>query len=514
MTSKERLRHKCRADLFYLAKYVLEFDFLIERFHKPICDFVQDMSIHRKLIRMPRSFLKTTICSQAFPIWLTINNPNVRILLANMVYDNAAKNVHVVRKKWENCSRLRELFGELFPKGHSHSARWSDASAEIKRTADWAEGTYESIGVGGSKIGSHYNFIIEDDLVGAKKDSLSGLEILPNADDIQKAIGWHGLALNLLVNPKADYITNVGTRWGQYDLIRHIIDNQPKYKKWEIDAVEMDEKDGEIIMRDGEWVPTYPERFDLEQLEEVREEQGDYVFSMMYLGKPYNIEDMIFRDEWIKTFEGDCGEGNLYAGLDMAGITMTGSRSKRSDFSALGLAHINPDRDFKCTHYVRGKFNPTQILDHIFDFKDTYDFKWLAMEKFAYEQMIKHFIDERNRDRAVQGKSPVIVKPVKRPKGETKGMHIRILQPLAMAGKLYIRPWMRELRGEFREFTGKDTGGHNDLLDLFADIFRNLTVPQHTLPKRVRDPFSLDSVMEELLEKRREFQRERQLLPR
>jgi len=57
VSSKEKLRKKCREDLFYLAKYVLEFDFLIERFHKPICDFIQDMTIHRKLVRMPRGFL-------------------------------------------------------------------------------------------------------------------------------------------------------------------------------------------------------------------------------------------------------------------------------------------------------------------------------------------------------------------------------------------------------------------------------------------------------------------------
>ena len=459
---------------------------------------------------MPRSFLKTTICSQAFPIWLTINNPNVRILLANMIYDNAAKNVHVIRKKWENCSRLRELFGELFPKGHSHSARWSDASAEIKRTADWAEGTYESIGVGGSKIGSHYNFIIEDDLVGAKKDSLSGLEILPNADDIQKAIGWHGLALNLLVNPKADYITNVGTRWGQYDLIRHIIDNQPKYKKWEIDAVVMDSK-GEIVTQNSEWIPTYPERFDLEQLEEVREEQGDYVFSMMYLGKPYNVEDMIFRDEWIKTFEGNLPvEGKLYAGLDAAF-----AKTRRSDFTAIPRVHVSADKELRVNDYVRARLNPSEIIDKVFELKDdAQGFEWIAMEKSTYEQTLKHYIDLRNRERAVQGKLPVIVKPVKRPKGDTKAMHIRGLQPLCMAGNFYIRPWMRELRNEFREFTGKDTGGHDDLLDAIADVFHLIHYPQHALPKKVRDPFSLDAVMEELLEKRREFQRERQLLPR
>jgi len=448
------------------------------------------------------------VCSQAFPIWLTINNPNVRILLANMVYDNAAKNVHVIRKKWENCTRLRELFPEFFPKGHAHSSRWSDACAEVARSADWDVGTYESVGVGGSKIGSHYNFIIEDDLVGAKKDSLSGLEILPNADDIQKAIGWHALALNLLVNPKEDYIFNIGTRWGQYDLIRHIIDNQPYYKKWEIDAVLMDEKG--IALKNSEWVPTYPERFDLERLEEIRDEQGDYIFSMMYLGKPYNVEDMIFRDEWVKNFDGCLPEGKLYAGLDAAF-----AKTKRSDYTAIPRVHVSADKELRVHDYVRAKLNPSQIIDKVFELKDDErGFEWIAMEKTTYEQTLKHYIELRNRERAKTGKPPVIVKPVKRPKGETKAMHIRALQPLCMAGNFYVRPWMRELRNEFREFTGRDTGGHDDLLDAIADVFHLIHYPQHSLPAKVRDPFSLESVMEELLEVKREPVRARQLLER
>jgi len=499
------MRKEAKRSLFYLARFILGYDFLIEHFHKPICDFVQDMTIHRKLVRMPRGFLKTTICSQAFPIWLTINTPNVRVLLTNMVYDNAAKNVHVIRGHWQGNKRLRELFPELIPNFRIN--RWSDACAEVRRPANYDVGTYESIGVGGSKIGSHYNFIIEDDLVGVKKDSLSGQEILPNVDDIQKAIGWHGLALNLLVNPKEDYIINVGTRWGQYDLIRHVIDNQPYYKRFEMDAVEMNEKGDILTDSKGNWIPTYPERFPLEVLEEIREEQGDYIFSMMYLGKPYNVEDMIFRDEWIKNFEGSLPEGKLYAGLDAAF-----AKERRSDFTAIPLVHISTDKEFRVHHYVRAKLNPTQIIDNIFQLKDTHKFEWIAMEKSTYEQTLKHYIDLRNRDRVKDGLLPVIVKPVKRPKGMDKAMHIRALQPLCMAEKFYIRPHMRELRNEFREFIGTDTGGHDDILDAIADIFHLVHYPQKSAPLQVRDPFSVEAVLDELLEKPYGVGRKRQLI--
>ena len=165
----------------------------------------------------------------------------VRFLLANMVFDNSAKSVHIIRGHWEKNERLKTLFPEIVPRNFNKQ-RWSDSCAEVNRTANWGEGTYEAIGVGGSKIGTHYDFVIEDDLVAAKKDQLTGMDILPNQEEIQKAIGWHGLAINLLINPKRGYIYNIGTRGGQYDLIRHIKDNQPYYKRYVQKTVEVDDK--------------------------------------------------------------------------------------------------------------------------------------------------------------------------------------------------------------------------------------------------------------------------------
>jgi len=270
-------------------------------------------------------------------------------------------------------------------------------------------------------------------------------------------------------------------------------------------------KEGEPQLDEGGcWMPTYPERFDNDVLNEIRNEQGDYLFSMMYLGKPYNIEDMIFRDEWIQDFKGCLPEGKLYAGLDAAF-----AKKKRSDFTAIPRVHVSADKELRVHDYVRAKLNPSQIIDKVFELKDDEKgFEWIAMEKSTYEQTLKHYIDLKNRERAKVGKMPVVVKPVMRPKGETKAMHIRALQPICMAGNFYIRPWMRELRGELREFTGKDTGGHDDLLDAIADIFHLIHYPQHRAERKVRDPFSLESVMEELLKEQRKPIRPRQLLPR
>ncbi len=499
-------RDKAKGSLFHTAKYILGYDDLTEDFHKPYCDFLQDLDVHRKQVEMPRGFLKTTVASISFPIWVTLKFPNVRILLANMVYDNAAKCIHIIRGHWQHNARLRALFPELVYPSYNKT-RWSDSCAEVKRSANWGEGTYESIGVAGSKIGMHYDMVIEDDLVAAKKDKLTGQEILPNQEDIQKAIGWHGLALNLLISPRKGYIYNIGTRWGQYDLIRHIVDNQTYYKRFVRRAVEFDEGGKALLDDDGNYIPTWSGRFDGDALREVQEEQGDYLFSMMYLGRPYNVEDMIFRDEWIKD-KAESSVGNVYGGIDSA-LT----KKSYSDFTVIGAVVVTEDKDFCVEHIVRGKFNPTEIINKLFEVQDTFHPKWFAMEKALHEIVLAHYIRERNKERMDNDLEPVVIRPIKRPKGETKGMHVRALQPMCMAGRFYIRPWMRIVRMEMLEFTGKGTDKHDDIPDMLADIFASIRYPQADVPSEVRDPFSVDAVIEELLGKEEDRQRSRHYWP-
>ena len=509
MTKAERLkkaREVAKGSLFHTVKYVLGYPDLTEEFHKPYCDFWQDLLVHRKQVEEPRGFFKTTVASVGFPIWVTMRFPNVRFLLANMVFDNSAKNVHIIRGHWQYNVRLQILFPEIVPVNFNKT-RWSDSCADVNRSANWGEGTYEAVGVGGSKTGSHYDFVIEDDLVAASKDKLTGQEILPNQDEIQKAIGWHGLAVNLLINPKRGYIYNVGTRWAQYDLIRHIKDNQPYYHRYVQKAVKVDDKGNILYDKDGNFIPTFPEMFDVGVLKEILEEQGDYLSSMMYLGKPYNIEDMIFKDEWIKD-KVEASVGNVYGGVDSA-IT----KKSYSDYTVIGAVVVTEDKDFCFEHMVRGKFNPTQIIDKIFEVQESHHPRWFAMEKALHEIVLKHYIGERNKERVLKGLEAVVIKPVTRPHGESKGMHIRALQPMCMAGRFYIRTWMRVARMEMLEFTGKGTEKYNDILDMLADIFASIRYPQPEVPVATRDPFSVDAVIEELLGKEEDRKRGKHYWP-
>ncbi|GAF67648.1 unnamed protein product, partial [marine sediment metagenome] len=86
-------------------------DWLTEEVHLPLCNFLQVPYPKKKLVELPRSFLKTTIASEYYPIWRSINNPSIRVLITQNTFDNAAKRVYGIRSIFEK----HELFRALYP---------------------------------------------------------------------------------------------------------------------------------------------------------------------------------------------------------------------------------------------------------------------------------------------------------------------------------------------------------------------------------------------------------------
>jgi hypothetical protein len=107
-----------------------------------------------------------------------------------------------------------------------NKTRWSDTCACLKRPENLPEGTFEAAGVGTSIIRRHYNRINEDDTIAPKHDELTGGEILPSRDDIEKAIGFHVLTIPLLITSDEDRRRVIGTRWASYDLINYIMTHE------------------------------------------------------------------------------------------------------------------------------------------------------------------------------------------------------------------------------------------------------------------------------------------------
>jgi hypothetical protein len=191
----EHLRRLAQTDLFFMSQTVLGYDQVAETTHGALCHFITDEPANRRMVLMPRGFLKSTICTISDSIRLTVANPeHTRILIANEVFDNAAGFLKEIKAHWDNGSLLAMLFPELLPERRAGpGADWSIDSASVSRSSAYKESTWTVLGVGGTKVSQHFTHIKCDDLAGnrAKESDV----------EMKKAIRWTEDLVGLLDRP-------------------------------------------------------------------------------------------------------------------------------------------------------------------------------------------------------------------------------------------------------------------------------------------------------------------------
>lgn len=442
-------------------------------FHYPVSLFLTIETLKRKQYEAPRGFLKTTLGVEDKAVWHAVRDTDERILFRSSVLPSAKKTVHIVKSYFEDSVMLQAVFPETIPP-FDKSHRWSDVLADIKRKNDWPEGTFTAAGLGTTLPRQHFTRYFEDDLLIPKKDDLTGTEMIPSRADVEKAIGEHKLAEPLLVNPSDNEICNVQNRWSEWDLIRHIIDNEPWFIRYRIASVTEPDK-----WPDSE--PTYPFRFPITVLKQIEKRAGSYVFFTQYLGKPYDVTKMAFKLEWLNIYKEAPKDLNIYIVTD-ASLGQT----KYADFSVAMVVGIAPDRALYVLDYVRKHLDPTDFINHIRALNQVWKALAVGVEKFALDKVIGHFLAQYPDLNIVE---------VTRNRGENKDLHIRSLIPICRDGRLFIRDDMYELRTELTEYP---SGKHDDLVDALADILKIASYPTEETKEEEPGMFSLEAILDEL----------------
>ena len=451
------IRQHALDSLYFFAKGVLGFSWLVPHIHGDVCKLLQNPNVRREKFVLPRGWLKTTVCTIAYPMWRAVKNPNLRVLIAQNNQDNAMKKLKVIRELFEQNQLLRALFPEVLPKP---SSMWSAKSVCLSRSEAHPESTFECIGVRGQPTSRHYNIIIEDDTVAPDFDELGQETLAPSHDDVRKAIAWHSLALPLLTNPSTDEIVVVGTRWYEIDLMSHIAKNEPQYVTIERSCRE--DADGNS---DPRGVVTYPERFDADVLVEYEATLGPYFFSTLMLNCPVSVGDMLFRADWLQEYESLPPRQSLHVYTTVDPATdpeLSTGRSDDIDFSVvMTTAKDMSTGDIYVLDYFRERCDPGALLDALFEHVSRWHPKVVGYEDVAFQRSLDYWIKEEMKKRDMF----FILKPIKRTGRKSKETHIMGLHPIAAAGAIHIRPHMTALVTEFLSFP---RGAHDDLIDCLA----------------------------------------------
>ncbi len=474
------LRKKCLRSLYCFATLVMGYNDITLDLHDKYCRFLSSSS-QRKQGTMPRSFVKTWLGSIAYPIWVTLPRkehdefpyegawddrfwqlgPDMRILIASYVISNSEKMMSLIRRTYENSQMMLALYPEVIPPNFNHT-KWSNQSACINRTENYTESTFEAAGIGGASTSRHYDLIIEDDLIYAKKDDFSDRELQPGQEDIDKAIGWHKLCTSLLVPGKHTHIHNLGTRWATHDLVDYITTHEPDYEKFQLAAV---------IEEDGrhwtECKPTWPECYDIDQLKRIEHAQGPYMFSTQYLLKPSSPQERLFDIKWLEFYTSNDfvpTETRIFTTVDLA--EWGDSKRKSHDCNAVVLT-CAWDTKNHCwvLGYDVGRFNPSEMIYLMAKHWKIYHPESIHAEAVYYQKALAHFARVFMED----GKVPWMrIKEVKPEGNIAKEIRIRAIEPQASNHAIHCKPEHKEFIQEFSEYIPNNNTCKKDILDAMA----------------------------------------------
>lgn len=392
-----------------------------------------------KLAMLARGHLKSSIITKGWSIQQVLKNPDIRILIANAVWDNSRKFLRSIESYLITGGVMSQLFGK-FESGH-----WNqDECTVLQRRQILDAPTWTTTGLERELTSQHFDLIILDDMVAKENTGTPEMR--------EKVKEYYGM-LYALLEPEGRMVV-LGTRYHQDDLYAQIMDD-PKFDKF-IRTAYTDDSQTEVI---------FPEKFTLEMLQEIRKDtrMGSYKFSAQYLNNPIDPSTADFRRDWIQYYEpGTPQPTSLYLTVDPA-ISL----SRDADFSALMVCGQFENKKIRVVDYIRKKMVPSDLVDAVFALVEKWGLHRAGIETFAFQKTLKYEIQRKQRETQKffsvdeigrrRGASPeqVISKEAK----------IRRLQPYFEQGLIEFAPWMQELIDELLSFP---RGRHDDLLDALA----------------------------------------------
>lgn len=207
---EEIQRREYRKSLGLTSKHLLSYPDISWATHNDVICSLENVT-RRKLIVCPRGALKSTLCDISYPIWMLLNQPNLRILIDSEVYSNSKTFLREIKAQLES-ERLVSLFGKF-----RSDDNWTEGSITIaQRTIARKEPSIQVSGIGAVKVGQHYDVIIMDDMNSNNNSKTK--------EGREKVIDHYKLNMSIL-EPEGILVV-VGTRYAENDLIGHILQNE------------------------------------------------------------------------------------------------------------------------------------------------------------------------------------------------------------------------------------------------------------------------------------------------
>jgi predicted phage terminase large subunit-like protein len=416
-----------------------------------LLDEIEKGNIRFAMVEEPPRHSKSLNVSQLFPAYFVGKDRNRSVIVASYSGELATDHGRETRNLIAT-QRYQNIFDTKLASDSNAKGRWNTNG----------KGAYTAAGAGGSITGKGADLFVVDDPYKDRKEadsqiiredrwawlrSVARTRLTPTGAMLITHTRWHeDDMIGRLTNPKSEYKEEYVT-WWEY--------KQGKRAKWVLLSLPAIAIEDEEHRKVGE--PLWPERYGVEELEDIKKSLGPYEFSALYQQNPVDDASREFKTEWFKTRTMD--EISKMTVRRFATIDPNLKKSDQSDYCGVVRNYVNSDGQWnlKATRY---RVNSKEVIDLVFLLHDE-GFEKIGIEEGAFSYVVEPFLQEEMRKR---GKFPNVV-PLKHNQ-TMKETRIRGLIPWFAGHMVYlIEGECDDLESELLAFP---KGTHDDVADACA----------------------------------------------
>lgn len=462
--TRQALRKRCKDNpLFFIVKVLKYVDASSPLHQDMIRRWVKRRSRRYTLWLIPRSHLKTSVWTVGMNMWEVINDPSLRFLIINAVYTKALEILAEIKSHFDTNEVLRWLFPEFCPdlitdRRRAKLCNWTSERLDFPcgTRVGKKEGNFECLGVEMSLVSKHYDVMVFDDAVNDKNTATT--------EYLEKVWSWFRNSLQLRHDPNQSRIILIGTRWHFDDIYGRVIEQEHRRRllgqapRWLVYRRKVIEKNP-----DGIEVPIWPERFTLETIKELEEENGSYIFAHQYLNEPISADDALFKRDKIQFVD------EFEVPLDVytyAAVDLVEEGEYGSDSAVITVMSFDNLGNYYVRQIMRGRIMPFDVIEIIRTLTQVWDIQAVAIEDHGFQRSIVKFY----RHYAEQQGFSIPWRPVKIGT-QSKFRRILALQPVVETDRFHIVEGIQNaeiLVGELTQVTLSHMPTHDDVIDTVA----------------------------------------------
>lgn len=397
--------------------------------------------ITRLMVFAPPRHGKSETVSIRFPAWYLGRHPQHQVIGCSYAESLAYSNSWAVRQVI-GTPAYQALWPTTFEKeGATH---WQIAGKENQRAS------YIAAGVGGGILGEGSNLLVLDDVVKNQEEAESPLIR-------EKIWQWYVNVARTRLEPEA-LVCLIMSRWHLDDLAGRLLAQaaaDPKADQWTVLHLRAFE-DGKAL---------WPERYDENDLLNIRASIGGRAFTALYQGEPSAAEGSVFRREWLRYYRATPAFKRLIQSWDTAF-----KEKQTSDYSVCQLWG-EADNGYYLVDQWRARAEFPELVAA---------FKAVYARDHPQAVLVEDAASGQSLIQAIKKETAIPVLPVK--VDRDKVARANAVTPLFESGRVFLPESASWLMDYVEELASFPAGAHDDQVDTTTQALLYLTGRSPTAP--------------------------------